>query len=285
MADSMRTGTLRRLLRLWWLYGRMDLLWMLRDARLFFTYALSDIITNIGSVTAMLLLAERFQGIGPWTQWQVVFLLGYAMVVNASMNMFFQYNVLHISRRIGRGQMDHTLIQPQPLWMALLTEGFMPFSGSAMLWPGLGLLVWALVRLQMTITIGWLAAAVLNLVASALVMLSFSFVWGSLAFWTPRAAEEISSATVDLVSALKGFPLDALGPLLSGALLTVLPVGLVAWYPSRCLVGLDSRPWALWVTPLAAVAGLALAGLIFWRGLKHYANVGSQRYSAFGHRS
>ncbi len=285
MADNTRTNTLQRLLRLWGLYARMDLLWMLRDGRQFAIYALSDLITNIGSVTAVLLLAARFAGIGPWNEWQVVFLLGYAMVVNASMNMLFQYNVLHISRRIGRGQMDHTLIQPQPLWMALVTEGFMPVSGSAMLWPGLGLLIWALVRLQMTVTIGWLAAAALNLAASALVMLSFSFIWGSLAFWAPRAAEEISSAAVDLVSQLKGFPLDALGPVLLGGLLTVLPVGFVAWYPARCLLGLEARPWAVLVTPLAALLFAVLAAFVFWRGMKNYANVGSQRYSAFGHRS
>ena len=49
------------------------------------------------------------------------------------MNMFFGYNVLTISRRLGRGQLDHTLVQPQPIWLSLLTEGFMPFSGSPVL--------------------------------------------------------------------------------------------------------------------------------------------------------
>ena len=67
-------------------------------------------------------------------------MLGYAALVRGLLDMGFSYNVLHISRRIGRGQMDHTLVQPQPVWMGLLTEGFMPFSGSWSLFTGIGIL-------------------------------------------------------------------------------------------------------------------------------------------------
>ena len=63
----------------------------------------------------------------------MLFLLGYALLVRGVIDTFFNYNVAFISRRIGRGQLDHMLVQPQPLWMALLTEGFAPFSGSGML--------------------------------------------------------------------------------------------------------------------------------------------------------
>ena len=53
--------------------------------------------------------------------------LATAMLATSLSDMFFGYNVRFISRRLGRGQFDHTLIQPQPVWMALLTEGFNPF--------------------------------------------------------------------------------------------------------------------------------------------------------------
>ena len=79
------------------------------------------------------------------------------------------------------------------------------------------------------------------------------------------------------------FPLDNLGSLLTGTLLTVLPVGFVAWRPAQALLGLN--PAALWQTPLAAVAFWLLAATAFKKGFRHYARVGSQRYSNFGHRS
>jgi len=116
------------------------------------------------------------------------------------------------------------------------------------------------------------------------VVVAFSFLWGSLAFWAPRAAEEISSSAVDLMVQLKAFPLDGLGPVPLAGLMTMLPVGFVAWYPCRYLLGLDRSPWAAAATPLAALIISALAGWIFTRGMKHYGRTGSQRYRDFGHR-
>src|ERR1700730_18466451 len=105
-----------RLFRLWRLYAHLDLIWVTRDFKSALLYICSDAIATVATVTAMLLLAERFEGIGSWTKFQVVFLLSYAMVVRGVLDFFFSYNILFISRRVGRGQLDHVLIQPQPLW-------------------------------------------------------------------------------------------------------------------------------------------------------------------------
>src|SRR3954466_4256165 len=154
-----------RLLRLWQMYAVLDFTFLLADLKLALTWYISDGIVNLASVTATLLLADRFAGICAWGRCEVVFMLGYATMVSGLMNMFFGYNVLTISRRLGRGQLDHTLVQPQPIWLSLLTEGFMPFSGSSVLLPGIGLLVWAASHLSLAITPGWLALLALNLAA------------------------------------------------------------------------------------------------------------------------
>jgi ABC-2 type transport system permease protein len=247
-------------------------------------YFFADTISNLAAVTGMLLLAERFAGIGAWNKLQVVFMLGYATTVGGLMGMFFSYNVLMISRRIGRGQLDHTLIQPQPLWVSLLTEGFMPFSNLPVLLPGIAMLVWAGGGLALDITPGWLVLLGLNMLASSAIVLAFSFLWGSLAFWAPRGAEEISDSAATLLFQLKSFPLDGVGPLLLGGLVTAVPVGFVAWYPCRALLGIDPSPWGGWVTPLAALLLSAITTFIFYRGMNYYARTGSQRYSSFGHR-
>jgi ABC-2 type transport system permease protein len=273
-----------RLLRLWRLYAYLDLIWVTRDFKSAVLYICSDAIATVATVTAMLLLAERFEGIGSWTKFQVVFLLSYAMVVRGVLDFFFSYNILFISRRVGRGQLDHVLIQPQPLWMGLLTEGFAPFGGSGILVPGLGLMIWATSRLSLVVSIGWIALLAVNLIASAAIVVSYTFLWGSLAFWAPRAAEEINSSTVRLFDQLMSFPLDGLGPGLLGGLLSVVPVGFVAWYPCRSLLGLPAGRGGPAITPLVAVLMTALAGWAFGQGLRHYGRTGSQRYLSLGHR-
>jgi len=277
-------GRIRQLFRLWRVQAYLDFLWMTRDARYFLICFICDTIINIGTVTAMLLVAARFDGIGPWTRDQAFFMLGYGSVVRGVVNIFCGFNIFHISRRIGRGQLDHTLIIPQPLWLILLTEGFTPIQSSCSLIPGSALLCWSIPRLALNVTPGWVALFLLNLLASVLIMVAVAFLWGSIAFWAPRAAEEINTDVDGALEQIKVFPLDGLGPLLLGSFVTVFPIGLLAWYPSQALLGL--RPAAgLLLTPLLAVAWVALAAFVFSRGLRHYVHTGSSRYSAYGHRS
>jgi ABC-type uncharacterized transport system permease subunit len=276
-----------RVLRLWAMYAKMDFLLVARDLKLFLTWAVSDLVLNVAGVLGLFLLAQRFAGIGTWTRDQVLFLLGYGAAADGLLSMFFGYNIAYISRRLGRGQFDHTLIQPQPIWISLLTEGFSPAFGLPVLLPGIGLMVWSACRLSLPITPAWTGLLLLNLIASAAVMLAFQFLWGSLAFYAPRSAEEINSSTIGLMSQLRVFPLDNLGPFLTGSLLTVLPVGFVAWRPVQALLGpgsLASYPALLYQTPLAALIFWLMATAAFTKGFRHYVRVGSQRYSSFGHR-
>lgn len=275
---------MRKLFRLWKLYAWMDLTWVTQDPFTFLGYLVSDVLTNLTVVVATLLLAERFDGIGTWSREQVVFMLGYAILGHGLLDGFFGFNVAFISRRIGRGQLDHVLVQPQPFWLALLSEGFMPFSGLTTAVPGILLMVLAGQRLSLVISPVWLGLLLVNVASSVGVMLAFSFLWGSLAFWSPRGAEEISSSAVRMIDQLRPFPLDGVAPLLLGGLLTVVPAGFVAWYPTRALVGIGPPFPAALVTPGAALAFLVLTILVYRKGMQQYGHTGSQRYHSMGHR-
>ncbi|HEY3083081.1 MAG TPA: ABC-2 family transporter protein [Chloroflexota bacterium] len=276
--------TLGRILRLWRVQAYLDLLFLTQDARRAGTYVLSDLIITVATFAATLLVAERFGGIGEWSKAQVVFMLGYGLTAHGLLDVFFGYNVKFISRRIGRGQLDHTLLRPHSIATGLLTEGFMPFSGFTALVPGVGLVAWAAVQIGLTVTPAWLALLVVQLVASGAVVLSFHFIWGTLAFWAPRGAEELSSSTNRMLDQLRQFPLDGVGPAVRSGLMTVLPVGFAAWYPCRALLGLEGSAASLALTPLAGLLFVGLATFAFRRGLAHYARTGSSRYSDFGHR-
>lgn len=263
----------------------MDLLFLARGPHVALTYYVSDLITGVAALTATFLLAERFDGIGPWTQPEVLFLLGYALLVRGLIDTLFNYNLAFISRRVGRGQLDHVLIQPQPLWMALLTEGFAPVTRSGMLLPGVALMVFSVGQLDLMLSPVWYALLVFNLIASMAIVLAFEYAWGSLAFWAPRAAEEINTSTWRLLTQLAPFPLDGLTGLALGTLLTAVPIGLVAWYPSRALLGLAPASWLAEALLLGAALLFALlATWIFTRGLSRYGRTGSTRYLDYGHR-
>ena len=262
--------------------ARMDLLLLLTSKGQVAMWAVTDVLAHVGGVAAVLLLAQRFDGIAGWSKAQLVFLVGYATTVSGFQALFFNYNVAAISRRIGRGQLDHTLLQPRPLLVAFLTEGFSPFTSVGVGVPGVLLLAAGARASGIEVTPGFVAAAVGSLAASAVVVVAASIVVGSAAFWAPRGAEEISTRATALVQ-LTEFPLDPVPPAFRVVLLSAVPAGFVAWFPAGALVGRREFT-ALLVMPLVAGAAAGAAASVFRKGLRHYARTGSQRYSDFGHR-
>jgi len=273
-----------QILRAWRVQTYLDFLFLARDRRNSTFYMIADLILTVASITGVLLLAERFGGIGAWGRSQVVFMLGFASLAMILSQGLFGMNVLWISRRIGRGQLDHLLIQPRPIWKSLLTEGFIPVSMGPGLIPGIALTAWSLSALDVPMSPEWWAAYALNIIASIAVITAFSYAWGSLAFWAPAGAEEISTSALRLISELKPFPLDGMGRTLKSGLLSIIPAGFIAWYPAGALLGMRNAEYGIFVTPLAGLIMCGIAALMFNRGLTHYARTGSQRYLDFGHR-
>lgn len=82
------------------------------------------------------------------SRYEILFMLGYTSLMTWIYQAFCSSNnVGYISRRIGRGQVDHMLMQPLPLPVQLMTEGFIPFSGSSNLVSGAALLCIAVAKL------------------------------------------------------------------------------------------------------------------------------------------
>lgn len=276
---------MKQILRLYALYGKMDWNFLMRDKRMGFVTYFCEWMYTVSSVTGIALLSIRFGGIGGLSADEILWLLGFFMLADgATYALLGGYNVLHISRRIGRSQVDHMLIQPVPLWVQLLTEGFMPFSGSSGFLAGAILTAVTTVRLELSVTPGWLLLLVGYTLARMAVAAGCSFIAGTAAFYKPVACEELSSVVLDALNAAGKYPMAALPDWLAGVFTTFLPVSLMAWLPGTILLGKLDAPLAM-AWPFAAGAGfLALAGLLFRKGLKHYAAHGCPRYKEMGHR-
>lgn len=284
MADKVKT-----LLCLYRVYGGMDLKWFLRDTRYCLLQMVTSLVSTGAAMAGVFVLAERFGGIGGLTRDQLLFMLGYAMMGDGVHMLFFGgYNFGEISRTIGRGQLDHNMIQPVPLWMQLMTGGFSPVSGSGGLLCGIGLTAYAVSRLGLAVTPGWMLLLIASLIASVLLLLACVYLVSCIAFWAPVAAEESASLVHGLFGELKRYPLGGVGLAWQAVFCTVVPVGLAGWLPSLgLLAGLENGPQApffpAW-TFIAAAAFGTMAAALFRKGMKYYATHGSPRYSGFGHR-
>lgn len=276
---------LRGLLRLYRLYAKMDLNWFLSDRTTCCIVLISETISNIAGIAGIILLAARFGGVGGLTADEILFMLGFYEMGDGVLYIFHAgNNCTNISRRIGRGQVDHMLIQPRPLLMQLMAEGFIPVTGSGGLIMGLIITVIACVRLSMAVDIIWLGALALYIVCHVALKMGQSYLYSALAFWRPVVCEEISSLVLDMNMLLGKYPLAGLPAWLLTALSTVLPCALMAYVPALILLGKLSRPAALALPVAVATAFVAAAAYLFRKGLRHYAQYSCNRYRSMGHR-
>lgn len=194
--------------RLMAVYARMDLLWFLRDTRYCLLDIFSQTVSTLAAVSAVMLVSLRFGGIGGMTAGQVLFMMGYGTLAEGIVNLFFGgSNSGHISRIIGRGQLDHLLAVPAPIWVQLLTQGFIPVSGGNVFVCGIIMTAWSASRLHVAVTVPWLFLLALNLAASVAAIMSVVYIISCCAFFAPAAAEEISMPVHELFQTLKGYPL------------------------------------------------------------------------------
>lgn len=267
------------------LYAKMDLEWFTQDTFVCVGTVISETLANLSAAGGVFLLAIRFGGVGLLSTDEVLFMLGFYTMVKGLYNTFFMgYNTGDISRRIGRGQLDHMLIMPIPLPMQLLVEGFLPVSGSGTLLAGLAVTIIAIVRLGIPVTAGFIALTLLYLVSALFIIIGVSYIVALAAFYHPAGSEEISSVATDSLYELGAYPLSGLGSIWQGLLCTALPAGTMAWLPTMLLLGKEFTLSGALFMPLFALLLCGTATLLFKKGMRYYAKYGSQRYSNVGHR-
>ncbi|GHU78863.1 hypothetical protein FACS1894191_0430 [Clostridia bacterium] len=281
MGDKM---SLKRFLSLYGVHARMDLDWLLRDTRIALLAIIADLVSNLAAVSGVFLLAWRFDGVGGMSRWDVLVMLGYVTCVTGLFTMFCSGNNGHISRIIGRGQWDHMITQPLPYPVQLLTMGFIPFTGCQNLLCGIGIEILALHGLGLTPGPVWWLCLTGYLLVSLAIILGLMYLFSSLAFWKPVACEEIASDVELLTDTLSKYPLSGMPAGIQTALVSVLPAGLLGWFPVCVLLG--KAPLGLpAIYPLIIAAVIwAFAALAFRKGLNYYVKIGSNRYLPMGHR-
>jgi len=276
---------IKQILRLYGLYAKMDLAWLLRDKTFALLAVSADVISNLSSVTGVFLLAWRFDGIGGMNRFEVLFMLAYVTIVTGIFQTFCSGgNTGHISRIVGRGQMEHMFIQPLSLPTQLFTMGFIPFTGSSNVFSGSILMIIATVNLDIVLPWWWILSLIGNMIITMSIILGQSYLASSLTFYAPVQAEEISTYVIDSFGYISTFPLSGMPLYLQLPLITIIPTGLLAWFPTLALFGKAPLNLSAWYPLLFAVLLWMLASKFFRKGMKHYVTKGINRYHPMGHR-
>jgi ABC-2 type transport system permease protein len=110
--------------------------------------------------------------------------------------------------------------------------------------------------------------------SAILIKLAVNLATNASAFWL-HGPFSIFAFAIHQVGDLARYPMTVYTVGIRAALTLVIPFAFVSFFPASALLGRGEFAWVGWLTPLVAVYCLAMAGLVFRRGLRRYEGTGS----------
>jgi ABC-2 type transport system permease protein len=224
---------------------------------------------------AILVLFENVDALDGWTLEEIALLYAIATISFALTDLVVGHLDL-FPQMIRDGTFDQILVRPLPSLLQVVASDFsLRRIGKAL--QGGGVLVFALVRLELD----WTPGTVLVLVGAVLAgTVIYAAVWVALAtvaFWIVDAIEFVNAFTYG-GSYLAQYPLTIFGRWLRGLVLFVLPLAFVAYFPALVLLDRESGlplPAELgYLTGLVALVAALVASVVWTGAVRHYRSAG-----------
>jgi ABC-2 type transport system permease protein len=224
---------------------------------------------------AILVLFENVDALDGWTLEEIALLYAIATISFALTDLVVGHLDL-FPQMIRDGTFDQILVRPLPSLLQVVASDFsLRRIGKAL--QGGGVLVFALVRLELD----WTPGKVLVLVGAVLAgTVIYAAVWVALAtvaFWIVDAIEFVNAFTYG-GSYLAQYPLTIFGRWLRGLVLFVLPLAFVAYFPALVLLDRESGlplPAELgYLTGLVALVAALVASVVWTGAVRHYRSAG-----------
>lgn len=232
----------------------------------FYTRIVASLLGLLTTVGALSIAYNYTTNIRGWTFAEVLVLLSVYYLMDGLIEMFIAPNMRQIMQQVRDGTLDFVLLKP-------VNAQFLATFRQANIWRvvnvlvGLGLSVYTVSRLSLSI--GWVQAITfaVTLAAGVAILYAFWLFLVTLTFWFVRL-ENIEQIVWQAFEAGR-YPIEIYPAWLRGGLTYVIPVAFIISVPAQALAGKIGVATAL--LSLMVAAALLWLSSAFWRfGLRHY---------------
>jgi ABC-2 type transport system permease protein len=176
---------------------------------------------------------------------------------------------------VRTGRLDQMLTKPVPLLIQVCADQFTLRRLGRISQAGV-VFAWASTYVDWTPS--RVGVAVLMVLSSTVIFFALFTGFSCIQFWTIDASEFANAFTYG-GNTLTQYPLSIFPREIMVALTFVVPIAFVNWYPCLYLLGREDPfglpQWLQFCSPVAAVASLAGALMIWRTGVRHYTSTGS----------
>ena len=235
----------------------------------------SQLVMTLGDLLAVLVLMERFTGLGRWTPGEILFFFG-VMQVTFALVEFLARGVTSFPPLVGSGRFDAMLLRPRELLLQVVASQMDPRRLGVMI-VGFAAMAMASAQLHIAWTAGKLLLLVVSVLGSFLLLVGLFLIEATVSFFSVKSIEMINVVTYGGRTACQ-YPIDIYPGPLRTLFTWVAPFGLCMHLPVSFLLGkpmLDVPLWAACAAPLTGAVFFLIMTMIWYIGVKHYRSTGS----------
>lgn len=240
---------------------------------------LLNALSEVGWVVLLLIFIKvifRNTGqISGWNEAQYLFLMGTHMIVTSLFEAFFFGNLWRVSQLVRTGDLDFVLLQPANAQF-LLSFARIDYSALTNVPVGAALCIYALIRLNVAVTIPSVLLFVLLIAGGVLILYSMLFMFAVTSVWLIRQTglDHLWFYAVSLAR----YPAEIYRPFAGGvlwfALVFVVPVLMVSNLPANVMVRTFEPRMVVHVLGVGLIM-LAASSVVFSIALRWYRSASS----------
>lgn len=236
---------------------------------------LAQLVMGAGELMAVLVLMDRFHGVGRWSAAEIMFFWGVMQLTFAVVECFAR-GISTFAYYVGSGDFDTMLLRPRGLLLQAACHrldprrlGLMLVGAAAMLMAG------AQLNIRWTMEKALLLASAMT--GTFFLLTGLFLIEATVSFFSIKSIEMVNVLTYGGRTACE-YPMDVYPRPLRLLFTWVAPFALCMHLPVSYMLGkpLMDVPMALvWLAPLTGVAFFLLMARVWYLGAKHYRSTGT----------
>jgi ABC-2 type transport system permease protein len=232
----------------------------------FFWQLFQSLLSLAISLVGLGIIFSYTDTLGGWRPDEILALVGVYFLVGGIIGLVIQPGMEQFIDSVRDGTLDFTLTKPEDAQLIVSIH-------RVEIWEliniglGLGVLVFALIRLGENVGVLEAGMFILMLIAGALIIYSFFLILATLSFWFVRV-ENILVIFQSMYEAGR-WPVSLYPGWLRYGLTFIIPVAFATTVPAEALTG--RLTWEVLLGAVALAAVMLTVSRVFWRvGLRHY---------------
>ena len=228
-----------------------------------------------GEMLAVVVLLSRFEAVGHWGPWEIMFFFG-VMQTTFALTELLGRGITSFPWFVQRGEFDALILRPRPLLAQVMVSQLDPRRLGGVTVGVIAVIVaGSRLHIQWTLLKALLLAEVV--LGSMLLLLGLFMIEATVSFFSVKSIEMVNVLTYGGRTACQ-YPVDVYPGVLRFLFTYLAPFAMCMHWPVSYILGspmVQLPVWGYFLTPLAGAAFFMVMVRIWYVGVKHYRSTGT----------